>query len=421
MARPVARWVLPVPGGPRNTTFSLAVTKSRVPRWAIRSRFRPRAWSKSNSSNDLAGREPGGPDPALAAVGLAGGRPPVAGRRPGTPHGSRTRPGPVRPAAATASRSVGAFNARVRNASSAVRSRPRSRGLGGHHATAAVGEAEGGVVVAQAADLDLGCGGRAGDSPMRLRAQQPSPRLDMRRVGDGLVLGPDPVVVGHDPPVAEHPHPVQVGDDLDPAADHRRVHGVVVAVQAHVVVPRQPGRGPPPGRRRDRRQRQHRRRVGGDPVGRRAAQRPAACAVFTSPSQPCSWVLKSAGPVNDAAGQEGALQVVVQPLDQALGLRVAPAGRSAPSWPGCRGSAWQSRGQLGAPAAPAADRALAVPDQHPRHRAQRGQQLPPAGEQVLGPPRRDQHRRQPSGSSRTPSSAPAAASRCGSARTRPAA
>ena len=37
------------------------------------SRLRPRAWSKSNSSKRLAGREPGGADPALAAVGLAGG------------------------------------------------------------------------------------------------------------------------------------------------------------------------------------------------------------------------------------------------------------------------------------------------------------------------------------------------------------
>jgi hypothetical protein len=35
----------PVPGGPRNTTLSLATTKSRVPRWAMVSRLRPRAWS----------------------------------------------------------------------------------------------------------------------------------------------------------------------------------------------------------------------------------------------------------------------------------------------------------------------------------------------------------------------------------------
>jgi hypothetical protein len=38
-----------------------------------------------------------------------------------------------------------------------------------------------------------------------------------------------------------------------------------------------------------------------------------------------------------------------------------------------------------APAA-LADRALSIPDQHPRHPAQPLEQLPPAGEQVLGHP-----------------------------------
>ena len=42
-ARPVARWVLPVPGGPRKTTLSFAVTKSKVPRCASTSRLRERA------------------------------------------------------------------------------------------------------------------------------------------------------------------------------------------------------------------------------------------------------------------------------------------------------------------------------------------------------------------------------------------
>lgn len=44
---------------------------------------------------------------------------------------------------------------------------------------------------------------------------------------------------------AEDPDPVQAGGDLDPAADRDGVDGVVVAVQAHVVVAGQPGRGPP--------------------------------------------------------------------------------------------------------------------------------------------------------------------------------
>ena len=39
---PMARWVLPVPGGPKNTTLSLASTKSRAPRWAMTSRLRLR-------------------------------------------------------------------------------------------------------------------------------------------------------------------------------------------------------------------------------------------------------------------------------------------------------------------------------------------------------------------------------------------
>jgi hypothetical protein len=73
MARPVARWVLPVPGGPRKTTFSFAVTKSRVPRGAMTSRLRPRAWPGVELLQALAGREASGPDTPFPAVGLPGG------------------------------------------------------------------------------------------------------------------------------------------------------------------------------------------------------------------------------------------------------------------------------------------------------------------------------------------------------------
>src|SRR5918997_1478245 len=51
---------LAVPGGPRKTTFSFAVTKSRVPRWAMTSRLRPRAWPGVELLQALAGREAGG-------------------------------------------------------------------------------------------------------------------------------------------------------------------------------------------------------------------------------------------------------------------------------------------------------------------------------------------------------------------------
>jgi hypothetical protein len=116
----VATWVLPVPGGPRKTTFSFAVTKSRVPRWAMASRLSPRAWSKSNFSNDL----------------RAGNR--AARMRPSPPWASRAEISRCRQAMRNSSwlqfsdrarsasrpsgsRSVGAFNARVRNVTSAVR------------------------------------------------------------------------------------------------------------------------------------------------------------------------------------------------------------------------------------------------------------------------------------------------------------
>jgi hypothetical protein len=42
-----------------------------------------------------------------------------------------------------------------------------------------------------------------------------------------LVPRPDPLVIGHGLPTTEHPHPVHVGDHLDPAAAHRRVHRII--------------------------------------------------------------------------------------------------------------------------------------------------------------------------------------------------
>ena len=115
---------------------------------------------------------------------------------------------------------------------------------------------------------------------------------------------------------------MQVGDDLDTPADHGGVHRVVVGVQPHVVIPRQPGRRPPPGRGRDRRQGEHRLPVGGDPLGRRATQRPPRPGVHQR--EPLLQLGVEVGRAGEAAaGQERALQVVVGALDQALGFRVA--------------------------------------------------------------------------------------------------
>ena len=85
--RPMARWVLPVPGGPRNTTFSLAVTKSRVPRWAIVSRLRDALRGRSRTPPGSCGPGTGRRGCGPRRRGTRGRRPRVAGRRPGTPRG----------------------------------------------------------------------------------------------------------------------------------------------------------------------------------------------------------------------------------------------------------------------------------------------------------------------------------------------
>jgi hypothetical protein len=61
---------------------------------------------------------------------------------------------------------------------------------------------------------------------------------NMFGVGDRLVPGPDPLVIGDQPSLADRAHAGQVGDDLNAPSDDRRVHGVVVAVQADVVITR---------------------------------------------------------------------------------------------------------------------------------------------------------------------------------------
>ena len=73
MDRPMARWVLPVPGGPRNTTLARSAMKSRVPRCSDDVAFERALVVVVEVLEGLAGREPGGADAAFAAVVLAGG------------------------------------------------------------------------------------------------------------------------------------------------------------------------------------------------------------------------------------------------------------------------------------------------------------------------------------------------------------
>jgi hypothetical protein len=384
----MARWVLPVPGGPKNTTFSRAVTKSSVPRWAISSRLRPRAWSKSNSSRLLrAGKRawrmrPSPPCASLAATSRCR----QAARNSSWDQDSARARSASR---VTDWRSVGALSARVRNASSPVRS--RAVVLAGIRPPLALVEAEGGVVVGQAAQLHLGLGRAARSGPMRL--PQPGGGRQVGGVTDRLVPGPAARVVGDQAPVAVHADAIQVGSHLDAATDGGRVHGVVVGVQAHVVVTGQPQPSSPAGGRRDRRQRQHARTVGLDALGRRTAQgTPWSLVDQREPAAQLGVEVRrrAEGP----PGQERGLQVPVGPFDQPLGLGV---GRVAQHDPGAQHPTEGLRrlGQHAHPAASLADRALLVPDQRLGHPAELGEQLPPAGEQVLGGPRRQQPSAQP--------------------------
>ena len=75
--------------------------------------------------NAFAGREPGGPDPALAAVGLPGGDLALQAGDKELLMGPGLRPGPFGEPATRLAQS-GAFNARVRYAISAVMSRAAS-------------------------------------------------------------------------------------------------------------------------------------------------------------------------------------------------------------------------------------------------------------------------------------------------------
>jgi hypothetical protein len=113
----------------------------------------------------------------------------------------------------------------------------------------AIVQAEGGVVVGQAAQLDLTLVPTVGSTDLGSVVAQPGGGGQVPGVADRLVAGPAARMVGDQPPVTERLDSVQVGPDLDPAADDCRVDRVVVAVQARVVVTQQPQRAAPPGHR----------------------------------------------------------------------------------------------------------------------------------------------------------------------------
>jgi len=88
----MARWVLPVPGGPKNTTLSLASTGAEVGDDVA---FERALVVEVEVLEGLAGREPGGPDAELAAVGLAGGDLPLQAGGEELLMGPALGPGPL--------------------------------------------------------------------------------------------------------------------------------------------------------------------------------------------------------------------------------------------------------------------------------------------------------------------------------------
>ena len=113
-------------------------------------------------------------------------------------------------------------------------------------------------------DLDVG---RRADDVETLTAQLPG-GLDMRRIADRLVFSPDPGMVGDHGAATEDPDAPQVRGHLDASPDRDRMHRVVVSIAAHVVIPRQPARMPPPEARRHWWQHQHRGLIRLDPIRR---------------------------------------------------------------------------------------------------------------------------------------------------------
>ncbi len=200
-------------------------------------------------------------------------------------------------------------------------------------------------------------------------------------------------MIGDQGAATPDPDPAQICGDLDAPADRDRMHRVVVAVEAHVMIARQPCRGSPPDAGPDRRQCQHRCGIGLDAICRSTSQHSVLAVI--GPHQPGLQLgieIRRRG--KDPTRQERPLQVVVETFDQPLGFGIT--GFTDPHFGGqgaAEGMACRSQFRLARPPPP--DRALAVPHQHPWNGAQRRKMLPPPGIQVFGGACRDQQRRGP--------------------------
>ena len=183
----------------------------------------------------LAGREPGGPDAALAAVGLAGGDLPLQAGDQELLMGPGLGAGPLgQPGDRLAQRRGLQRPGQERDLRGGV---PGGRLRGGHHATPPSG-AERGVVVGQARTwTSASRGGRRTVTRWRRIA------LAAARCAGSVMVWCQAQIRSWSAttwPSQQHADPVQVRGDLDPPADHGRVHRVVVGVQPDVVIAGQP-------------------------------------------------------------------------------------------------------------------------------------------------------------------------------------
>ena len=254
----------------------------------------------------LASGESRGLDAGLAAVAVAAVDLGLE-QRGGEPLISSTPPARARSASLGSARAAaGALRARNRCASSVVGRLMRSA-----------------VIAGQRTDLDVGL------APSALVALGLE-RAGVLERGDRAVLGERRgVAAGQLAGVQRDRGDLAIGDPgLDAPPDQPRVERVVAGVEAQVWVRRHPST-----QRRSMsggvRQRRHHRAFLDQPVDRAAAQRlvlPRIRAVL-EPVVELELVVELVREA--AAGLKAFLDEVLQPLDDALGLRVAPARRSA--------------------------------------------------------------------------------------------
>ena len=119
-----------------------------------------------------------------------------------------------------------------------------------------------------------------------------------------LMAAQEAAMPGHFGAFARGDDFVQGDADVDPAADETRVHRVVVGVDPHEVIPWQPHAEPPRRVGQHRRKRQHRATVLEDRLRRALILVVAWIRMLARRSQPVNWALKSSTPSNRRPGRK---------------------------------------------------------------------------------------------------------------------